>query len=101
MVKLIALYRKPEDSETFLDYYMTVHIPLALKMPGVLRIEVSRIASDAAGRDSDYFLEASLYFESRSDLDRALLSAEGQAAARDLESFARYATLLVADVAEY
>ena len=43
MVKLIALYRHPEDKKAFDDHYWNVHAPLAEKMPGLKKLEVTRL----------------------------------------------------------
>lgn len=43
MVKLIALYRYPEDPESFDKHYEQVHTPLVEKMPGLKKLEVTRI----------------------------------------------------------
>ena len=44
MVKLVALYRKPNDVGTFETHYKEIHTPLVRKMPGLKRLEVSRFA---------------------------------------------------------
>ncbi len=41
MAKLIALYKKPADSAAFDAHYFATHIPLAKKVPGLRRYEVS------------------------------------------------------------
>ena len=49
MVKLIALYRHPEDKKAFDDHYWNVHAPLAEKMPGLKKLEVTRLVGTPMG----------------------------------------------------
>lgn len=88
MVKLIAVYRHPEDVEAFERHYREVHVPLARKMPHLERLEVSRVY-DAPGGSHDVYLIAEMIFPSRQALDEALSSPEGKAAGKDLMTFAK------------
>jgi uncharacterized protein (TIGR02118 family) len=87
MVKLIAIYRQPEDKEKFDEHYYNVHAPLAEKMPGLIKLEVNKIYGSPAG-ESDLYLMAEMYFENKEALHAALASPEGKAAGKDLMSFA-------------
>ncbi|WP_400162521.1 EthD family reductase [Brevibacillus sp. TJ4] len=87
MVKLIAVYRKPEDVEAFDKHYFEVHAPLAAKMPGLVKMEVSKVFG-APGGESDLHLIAEMYFESKEAMMEALSSPEGRASGKDLRSFA-------------
>ncbi|MBO8162569.1 MAG: EthD family reductase [Brevibacillus sp.] len=87
MVKLIAVYRKPEDVEAFDQHYFNVHAPLAAKMPGLIKLEVNKIYGGPMG-ESDLHLIAEMYFESKEVLMAALSSPEGKAAGKDLMGFA-------------
>lgn len=87
MVKLVAIYRKPESVEAFDRHYFNVHAPLAEKMPGLLKLEVNKIYGTPAG-DSDLHLIAEMYFENKEALATALSSPEGRAAGKDLMGFA-------------
>lgn len=87
MVKLIAVYKKPEDVEAFNRHYFEVHAPLAEKMPGLIKMEVSKIYGSPAG-ESNLHLIAEMYFESKEALVAALSSPEGRAAGKDLMGFA-------------
>lgn len=88
MTKLLVIYRKPKDAAAFGAYYVATHIPLAKKIPGLQRYEVSQGAIAAPGGDTDAHLVATLQFASMADLQAGLGSAEGQAAAGDLANFA-------------
>jgi uncharacterized protein (TIGR02118 family) len=41
MAKLVALYKKPADAAAFEAYYFGTHAPIAKKVPGLRRCEVS------------------------------------------------------------
>ena len=89
MAKLIALYNKPIDAVAFDKYYYATHVPIAKKIPGLRRYEVSDGSVSGVNGDSSYHLAAILTFDSMSDLRGALRSAEGQATAADLGNFAQ------------
>lgn len=88
MAKLVVLYNKPADVMAFDRYYFDKHVPLAKRIPGVLRYEVNAgpVASPA-GR-SPYHLVAMLDFASMSAVRKAIASPEGVAATGDLANFA-------------
>jgi uncharacterized protein (TIGR02118 family) len=84
---LIALYKKADDIQAFDDHYFNVHAPLAEKMPGLVKVEYKRITGSPMG-ESGYYLLAELTFNSKEDLQAAMTSEEGRAAAKDLMGFA-------------
>ena len=101
MAKLIALYRKPSNTEAFDDHYFNKHLPIAKKIPGLRGYEVSTgpIATPQSG--SEYHLVALLEFDTLADIQKALSSPEGQAAGSDLANFAQAGVdLLVFDSKE-
>ncbi|MFT9849768.1 EthD family reductase [Aneurinibacillus sp. REN35] len=87
MVKLIAIYKKPENVEQFEKHYQEVHTPLAEKMPGLVKLEVNEVYGTPAG-ESNLHLIAELYFETKEALHQALSSPEGRASGKDLMGFA-------------
>jgi len=87
MVKLVALYRRPEDTAEFDRHYAGVHTPLVKKYPGLRKLEITRLISAPLG-DSKFYLMAEMYFDSKAGMDSALASSEGKAVARDLMTFA-------------
>ena len=93
MVKLIALYTKPTDHVKFDEHFDKVHIPLVRQVPGLRKLEVTRITGAPIG-ESKYHVMAELYFDTRDAMDRAVGTREGKAVLRDLMSFA--ATLVTA-----
>lgn len=98
MVKLIALYAKPDDVAAFEKHYREVHVPLAMKMPGLKKCELGWVRG-APGGEARYHLVAELYFEDRAALKAALSSPEGAAAAKDVMGFAgKIIHMMIADV---
>jgi uncharacterized protein (TIGR02118 family) len=89
MAKLVALYKKPADVTAFDAYYFGTHAPIAKKVPGLRRYEVSSGPVATPQGDSPYHLVAILTFDSAEALQRGLGSSEGQAAAGDLANFAQ------------
>jgi uncharacterized protein (TIGR02118 family) len=87
MVKLIALYKTPDDAKQFDQHYFEVHAPLVRKMPGLKKLEVAKITGAPIGEPKHYLI-AGMYFDDQDSLDKALASPEGKASARDLMSFA-------------
>lgn len=87
MVKLVALYRHPQEAADFDRNYFEEHLPLARKMPGLRRTEVSRVTGSPTGEPA-YYLVTELYFDDEEALRRAMDSEEGRAAARQLMGFA-------------
>jgi uncharacterized protein (TIGR02118 family) len=100
MVKLTALYRKPDDPEQFDQHYFGIHTPLVRKYPNLKKLELTRITGAPIG-DTKFNLMAEMYWETKLEMDAALISVEGKAVAKDLMSFgAQYVTLFSGDVFE-
>jgi len=98
MVKLIAIYRKPEDLADFDAHYEHVHTPLTEKMPGLRKLIVNKVYA-APGGESSLHLIAEMVFDNRESLMNALSSPEGRAAGKDLMGFAgKLVTMHMADV---
>ena len=87
MATLIALYRKPADTAAFDKYYFSTHVPLAKKIAGLRRYEVSDGAVHTPQGESPYHLVARLTFDSLEAIRQALGSPEGRATAADLGNF--------------
>ena len=96
-IKLLALYRRPENAEAFLKHYETVHAPLARKTPHLQKLVVNRVKGSLMG-EPEYFLVAELHFADESSFDAVMASPENRAAGKDLMTFARdLVTLLVVE----
>jgi uncharacterized protein (TIGR02118 family) len=87
MAKLVVMYRKPADEAAFDRHYFDTHVPLAKKMPGLIRYEVSDGTVDTPMGPSAYHLVATLEFASMDTLRQGLGSVEGRAAAKDVANF--------------
>jgi uncharacterized protein (TIGR02118 family) len=96
MAQLLALYHQPANPAAFDRYYFETHVPIARKIPGLLSYVVNNGPVNAIAGSPAPYLIAELEFDSMADLQSALSSAEGQAAAGDLSNFAQAGvTLLV------
>jgi uncharacterized protein (TIGR02118 family) len=100
MIKLIALYRTPNDPVAFDSHYENVHAPLVEKIPGLRKLEVARITGAPIG-EAQHYLIAEMYFDDQDSMQRSLASPEGKATARDLVGFAgSIVTMFYAEVKE-
>jgi len=98
VIKLIALYRKPDDPEAFFAHYRDVHTPLVRRLPGLERLVLDRVTADAFGAEPAYVLIAEMHFADRETFKNAMRSKENAAVAEDLGGFARgLATVLIAE----
>jgi uncharacterized protein (TIGR02118 family) len=88
MASLVVLYKTPKDAAAFDKYYAETHIPIAKKIPGLKRYEVSRGPVASPGGATGVHLVATLTFDSMAAIESAFASAEGQATAADVPIFA-------------
>ncbi len=80
---MIAIYKTPKDEEAFLKHYYQVHIPLAKKLPGLIKYDVSKNPIISITGDSETWLIGTLQFDSLEAINAAFASIEGQACAAD------------------
>jgi uncharacterized protein (TIGR02118 family) len=85
MHKLTVQYTDPADPAAFDEHYRGVHVPLAAKIPGLRRFTLSK--PRGMGVAAPYLI-AELWFDDADALNAALRSAEGAAAAADVQGFA-------------
>src|SRR5258707_10446011 len=64
MAKVVVLYKNPKNAEAFDKHYSSVHIPLAKKIPGLKKYDISTGAVGAPTGPSGIHLVATLYFDS-------------------------------------
>ena len=95
MAKLLVLYNQSADPAAFDSYYHQTHVPIANKIPGLRSYLVSAQPPRALAGAAPH-LVAELIFDSMADLEAALVSPEGQAAAADLANFAHAGATLLA-----
>ena len=88
MARLVVMYRTPKDAAAFDRYYVDTHVPIAKKIPGLRRYEVSQGPVATPAGASSFHLVATLHFDDMAALQKGLASPQGQAAAGDLQNFA-------------
>ena len=88
MARLLVMYKTPRDAAAFDKHYADVHVPLARKIPGVRKFEMSKGAVATPGGPSGYHLVAILHFDDMAAIQKAFASPEGQAAAADAQALA-------------
>jgi uncharacterized protein (TIGR02118 family) len=88
VARLVVLYMTPKDVAAFDQYYFETHVPLAKKIPGLRKYEVSAGGVGSPAGESGVHLIATLEFDDMAAIGAAFASAEGQAAAANLQVFA-------------
>ena len=88
MARMIVIYRTPKNVEAFDRHYFEIHVPLAKKIPGLRKYEISDGPIAMPVGTSDVYRIATLYFDDLAAIERAFASAEGQAAGADRRLFA-------------
>jgi uncharacterized protein (TIGR02118 family) len=88
MARLLVMYKTPQDGAAFDRYYSEKHIPMAKRIPGLRKYEVSRGAVGTPAGASAYHLVAILHFDDVPAIQAGVASPEGQAAVGDLKNFA-------------
>lgn len=84
--RLLVQYGLPSDPAAFDQHYRDIHIPLARKIPGVVRFDIGHALS--LDSEAAPYLVATLDFESAEAFAAGMQSPEGQAAAGDVPNFA-------------
>ena len=87
MFKMIALFKKPEDTEKFDDYYFNTHIPLTEKIPGLQRVEITKFTGSPMG-EAPYYLMCEMYYENKEAFKEASRTDESKASGKDVMKFA-------------
>ena len=85
MAQLVVLYKTPKDVAAFDKHYAQIHIPLAKKIPGLRKYEVSQGPVMTPAGPSGIHLVATLQFDSVAAIQEAFASPEGQAAGADAQ----------------
>lgn len=88
MARVVVMYKTPGDASAFDKYYFEKHVPVAKKIPGLRKYEVSQGAVATPAGASGYHLVAILHFDDVAAIQAAFASAAGQAAVGDLQNFA-------------
>jgi uncharacterized protein (TIGR02118 family) len=80
---MVVIYRTPKDPAAFDKHYFDVHVPLAKKIPGLRRYEVSRRPILTPANDPEPYLIGILHFDDLAALKQAFATPEGKACAAD------------------
>jgi uncharacterized protein (TIGR02118 family) len=83
MARMLVIYKMPKDKDAFDKHYFEIHIPLAKKLPGLIKYEVSKSPVIAIAGDSDIYLIGTLHFDNLNAIKTAFATEEGQACAAD------------------
>jgi len=89
MAKMVVIYKHPPDPEAFEKHYFRVHIPLAKKLPGLRRYEVSQGPVVSRRGEAGAYLIGTLHFDDMVALESAFASPEGEACRLDVANYAR------------
>lgn len=88
MARLVVLYKNPADAKAFDAYYFATYVPIAKKIPGLRKYDVSRGPIATPAGPSNLHLVATLHFDDLAAIQSAFSSPEGKAAAADVAKFA-------------
>jgi uncharacterized protein (TIGR02118 family) len=88
MAQVVVTYKMPKDTAAFDKYYAETHIPLAKKMPGLRKYQISKGPVATPAGPSGIHLIAILTFDNVAAIGAAFGSAEGRATAADVPKFA-------------
>jgi len=88
MARMVVIYRTPKNVEAFDRHYFEVHVPLAKKLPGLRKYEISQGPIAVLAGSSDVYLIGTLHFDDLAAMKKAFASPEGQAAAADRRVYA-------------
>ena len=80
---MVVIYRTPADPQAFDEHYFNVHVPLAKRLPGLRRYEVSRRPILAPAGDPEPYLIGTLHFDDLAAIRAAFATPDGRACAAD------------------
>lgn len=100
MIKLTLLYGHPVDPVAFESYYANTHLPMAAKIQGAIKLELTKFISAADGGNPAYYRMAEFLFSNPEEMQKTLHSPEGQAASADLPNFATGGVTFIVGVVE-
>lgn len=88
MARMLVIYPTPRDVEAFDRHYFDIHVPLAKKIPGLRKYEVSHGAIAMPVGTTKIHRIGTLYFDDLAAIQTAFASPEGQAAGADRRLYA-------------
>lgn len=87
MHQLLVLYPEPADPYHFHDYYVTVHLPLVMDMPGLIACRYSFDVAATKG-EAPYFAVFQADFADAHAMAAARASSQGQRVTADVANYA-------------
>jgi uncharacterized protein (TIGR02118 family) len=100
MIKATVLYGHRIDADAFEKYYAETHLPIAAKMQGVIKMELTKFLPDPDGSQPPYYRMAELYFPGPAELQQTMGSPEGKAVTADLSNFATGGVTIIVGIVE-
>ena len=88
MARMVVIYKNPADVKAFEKHYFETHIPLARKIPGLRKYEISHESITVVAGPPDVYLIGTLHFDDLDAIKTAFASPEGQAVAADRQLYA-------------
>jgi len=88
MARMVVIYNPPKDPAAFDKHYVEIHVPLAKKLAGLRKYEVSRGPIATLPGGSGVHMIAMLHFDDLAAIQNAFVSPEGQACGADRMIFA-------------
>ncbi len=67
-VKLVVLYTRPDDADTFDAHYTGTYMPLVDQIPGLQRTETGKVGAAIDGGEKTYYRITELYFADQAAL---------------------------------
>jgi uncharacterized protein (TIGR02118 family) len=87
-VKLTVLYTKQKDPEAFTKYYLSTHMPMVAKVPGVKRTEAATVLPPPPDQPAPmYYRITDVYFEDIGAMQKTLATPEWKAVVADVPNF--------------
>ena len=87
MAQVVVTYKTREDAAAFDKYYFETHVPLAKKIPGLQKFEVSDGPVKTPAGPSDIHLIATLHFADEAAMRQGMSSEEANATMADAQTF--------------
>lgn len=102
MVRIVALHRRPQDTEKYEAYYHNDHMPLVTGVPGVRNVRVGKTTPGPDGEDPPYWLLSEVFFDDTVALEAAMASEEMKRALADVPNFATpgQVTIMICDTVD-
>jgi len=74
--KAVSTWSTPTDIVEFEKYYNDVHVPFAARVPGALRLVLTRTSDGFETTPSAFYRVAEMHFGSRADFEKATTTQE-------------------------